>query len=70
MRIRLPLEKVRVLVFAVDSPAASGTPASRISSLAAAFEPMARIAAGGGPMKTMPALAQASANSAFSARNP
>ncbi len=30
--------------------------------LASLLEPMARIAAGGGPMKTMPALAQASAN--------
>ena len=39
-------------------------------SFAAAFEPMARITAGGGPTKTMPALAHASAKSAFSARKP
>ena len=38
--------------------------------LASLLEPMARIAAGGGPMKTMPALAQASAKPAFSDRKP
>ena len=38
--------------------------------LAADFEPMARIAATGGPMKAIPAVAQASANSAFSDRKP
>jgi hypothetical protein len=31
---------------------------------------MARIAAAGGPMKTSPAAAQASANSSFSERKP
>jgi hypothetical protein len=31
---------------------------------------MARTAAGGGPMKTSPAAAHASANAAFSARKP
>jgi hypothetical protein len=41
-----------------------------MSALAAAFDPIARIAAGGGPIKTMPAAAQAAANSAFSDRNP
>ena len=41
-----------------------------ISALAAAFEPMARIAAAGGPTKTSPASAHASANSAFSDRKP
>ena len=35
-----------------------------------AFEPMTRIASMGGPMKTTPACAQASANSAFSDRKP
>jgi hypothetical protein len=37
---------------------------------AAAFEPIAAIAAGGGPMNAMPALAQSAANVAFSERNP
>ena len=34
------------------------------------FEPIARIAPGGGPMKTTPAFAQASAKSSFSERKP
>jgi hypothetical protein len=38
--------------------------------LASDFEPIARIAAGGGPTKTRPASAQASAKRAFSDRNP
>ena len=41
-----------------------------ISAFAAAFEPIARIAAGEGPMKTRPAAAQVRANSAFSDRKP
>ena len=38
--------------------------------LEAAFRPMARMAEGGGPMKTRPASAQAWANSSFSLRKP
>jgi len=41
-----------------------------ISFLASDFEPMARIAEAGGPMKAMPAAASASAKSAFSERKP
>ena len=41
-----------------------------MSDLAADLEPIARIAAGGGPTKTMPDFAQASANSGFSDRKP
>jgi hypothetical protein len=37
---------------------------------AAVLSPSARIAWGGGPMKTSPAAPQASANAAFSARKP
>ena len=39
-------------------------------SRARVFEPIASIASGGGPMKTIPASAQARAKSAFSARKP
>jgi len=38
--------------------------------LAEILSPITSIASGDGPMKTMPASAQARANSAFSARNP
>jgi hypothetical protein len=38
--------------------------------LAALFEPIAWMAAAGGPMKINPACAQASANAAFSDKNP
>ena len=41
-----------------------------MSAFAADFEPIARIAEAGGPMKTIPACAQASAKSAFSERKP
>jgi hypothetical protein len=41
-----------------------------MSALAAALSPIARIAAGGGPMKTRPAPAQASAKQALSAEKP
>jgi len=51
-------------------PGTIGTPSSRASRRAAVLSPMARIAAAGGPMKVRPAAAHASANSAFSARNP
>ena len=37
---------------------------------AADFEPIAAIAAGGGPMKTSPARAQAAAKPSFSDRKP
>jgi hypothetical protein len=39
-------------------------------ALALLFEPIARIASGGGPTKISPADAHASANSAFSDRKP
>ena len=48
----------------------NGTPAFSISSLDSDFDPMAWIALAGGPMNTMPVLAQASAKRAFSDRNP
>ena len=51
-------------------PGTIGTPASRISSRALVFEPIASIALAGGPMKTMPASSQARAKAAFSARKP
>ena len=51
-------------------PGAIGTPASSMMARAAVLSPIARMASGGGPMKTMPARAQASAKSAFSERNP
>ena len=51
-------------------PGTIGTPASRISSRALVFEPIASIALAGGPMKTIPASSQARAKAAFSARKP
>jgi hypothetical protein len=51
-------------------PGTIGTPASRMISRALVFEPMASIASGGGPMKTIPASSQARAKAAFSARKP
>jgi hypothetical protein len=48
----------------------TGTPAATASSRAATLLPSTRIVAGLGPMKMMPARAQASANSGFSARKP
>ena len=47
-----------------------GTPAPSMRRLASALSPMARMAAGGGPMKTSPASPQASAKSARSDRKP
>jgi hypothetical protein len=41
-----------------------------IRSFAAALLPIAAMAAGGGPMKAMPASAQAWAKASFSDRNP
>ena len=55
---------------APDTPGITGTPAAAMMRFASILLPMARIAAGGGPMKTSPAPAQRSAKSAFSARNP
>ena len=52
------------------APGTIGTPASAMISRARVFEPIASIASGGGPMKTIPASAQARAKSAFSARKP
>ncbi len=55
---------------AAPAPGTTGTPAADTSALAAILSPIASIAAGGGPMNTRPAAAQARANRAFSARNP
>ncbi len=52
------------------APGTIGTPASAMISRALVFEPIASIASGGGPIKMIPASAQARANSAFSARKP
>ena len=51
-------------------PGTIGTPAPLMSSRARVFEPIASIASGGGPMKTIPASSQARAKAAFSARKP
>ena len=51
-------------------PGTIGTPASAMISRARVFEPIASIALGGGPMKTIPASSQARAKAAFSARKP
>ncbi len=51
-------------------PGRTGTPALSISSFALVFDPIASMASGGGPMKVMPASAQALAKSAFSDRKP
>jgi len=48
----------------------TGTPASAMSFLALTFEPIASMAAGGGPIQVSPASMTARANSAFSERNP
>ena len=51
-------------------PGMIGTPAAFIRSRASVFEPIASIAAGGGPIQTRPASSTARANVAFSARKP
>ena len=51
-------------------PGTIGTPAAFISSRALVLEPIASIAFGGGPMKTILAFLHAWAKAAFSARNP
>ena len=55
----------------LDEPVAgmTGTPAATASSRAATLLPSRRMVSGEGPMNTMPALAQASANSSSSAFN-
>jgi hypothetical protein len=50
--------------------AGCGTAARAMMVFAAAFEPIAAIAAGGGPTNTRPARAHAAANASFSDRNP
>ena len=52
------------------APGTIGTPAARIRSRAAIFEPIASIASGGGPIQVSPASSTARAKAAFSARNP
>ena len=47
-----------------------GTPASRISRLAPSFDPIAAIAAAGGPTQISPAATTCSAKPAHSERNP
>ena len=51
-------------------PGTTGTPAAAMRCRAPIFEPIASIAAGGGPIQTMPAASQARAKAAFSARKP
>ena len=51
-------------------PGTIGTPAASMRCRAPIFDPIASIAAGGGPIQTSPASAQARANAAFSARKP
>ena len=48
----------------------TGTSAARAASRADTLSPRVRRMSGEGPMKAMPALAQASANSGFSDRKP
>ena len=59
-----------VLVVAVIAGQQRARRTCSISDFAADFDPIARIAAAGGPTKVSPAAAQASANSAFSDRKP
>jgi hypothetical protein len=51
-------------------PGTMGTPAFFMAVRASSLLPMARMAAGVGPMNTSPASMQACAKLAFSARNP
>ncbi len=53
-----------------SSCSSTGTPAAAIIFLASILEPIARTAATGGPIQISPAFCTASANSAFSERNP
>ena len=51
-------------------PGTMGTPAAVIRRRLSIFEPIAAIAAEGGPMKAMPRSSQRRANPAFSDRKP
>ena len=51
-------------------PGTTGTPARAMISRAVTLSPIASIASGLGPMKTIPASRQARANAGFSARKP
>lgn len=51
-------------------PATSGAPTLAAMCLACTLSPSAAMAAGGGPIQVSPAAMTASANVAFSARNP
>ena len=51
-------------------PGTIGTPAAAMRWRAPIFDPIASIAAGGGPIQVSPASSHARANAAFSARNP
>ncbi len=51
-------------------PGTTGTPAATAARRPATLSPRLRIISPVGPMKAMPAFSQASAKSAFSARNP
>ena len=53
-----------------SSSGSTGTPASAMSFLASTLEPIAAIAAGGGPIQVSPASSTACANAAFSERKP
>jgi hypothetical protein len=65
-RLGLLLQENGVLVVAVVARRQRHAGSGPSAFLAADFEPMARIAEAGGPMKTIPAAAQASAKSSFS----
>ena len=51
-------------------PSITGTPRAPTCAFALTLSPITSIASIPGPMKTMPAAAQARANAAFSERNP
>ena len=54
----------------LDAGAASGTPAALAAAIARALLPVSSSTSAVGPMKVMPALAQASARAGFSERKP
>ena len=54
----------------MTEPGVRGMPARSAAARARVLEPSSRMAEAGGPMKVMPAAAQASAKSAFSERKP
>ncbi len=60
----------RSVTVAGSSSGSTGTPASAISRLASTLEPIAAMAAGGGPIQTSPASSTAWAKAAFSDRKP